>query len=373
MSIYIWMFINTVFFAFLIENKIQLSKKYSICIQNKNVLSLQHNFISYFLLFIPMWAIMAFRYNIGKDFGNYQYIFKTILQKKELKSMEVETGFYYLNKIVSIISDNTQSIFIVVAFIMLILFISGFKKNSRGLIVQLAVFMGAGYYFYAMNIMRQYLAISMICASFYLLEKEKYIKFLLILILASLFHQSVLIWIPIIFIVKITSDKLFYIGTLTVAFILKVGYKKIIGILTAYIPYAKYFIDNSAFIQERVSWYNVLITAMVLLAYLVKKDRIIKINLKNKERIKYVWIMFLAYIFLNNMGDSIIRLVLNFFFLIPSLISDFIETFDNKVKILMKMLIVIFMLILMCFLLNYSGNKYNNFIPYVSCFDLRTK
>lgn len=368
MTVYIVLFIYTCLIGLIAEKRKQLSEKKLCAFDSHKVVLNIKGLLWMIIIFIPLWLVMGLRYGIGTDFRNYEAIFNTTNQYGR-NIYHVESGYFLLNKVVAFFSDESQAIFIVVAFLMLLFFIRGFAYNNHNLAIQFAVFMGTGYYFYAMNIMRQYLAISVMCFAYRYLERKEYIKWTVFLIIAFLFHQSALIWIPIYLFIRFTDTKLFYSISLFVAVFFRFGFSYILKFILRYVPYAHYFISRDSLVKERISWANVAITGMVILAYFVFRKKMIKIRESNSERIKYVWIMFLSYLFLNVLGDSIIRLVLHFFFIIPAILADFFECFSKWKKLFLKLLFMVMMGILMCYLLNYSGNIYNHFVPYVNCFE----
>lgn len=369
------MFVYVILYFFIIlvsmnwDRKNTLCKREEILLLDSHILHINKKSLRFFLIiFVPLWLVMGLRYNIGADFRNYQAIFDAA-NNTGTNKYNVEIGFYWLNKLVALFSDNSQSIFIIVAFFMILFFLRGFMFNSDVIFIQLVVFLGTGYYFYAMNIMRQYLAISIMCYAYHYLEKKQYKKWLLFLIIAFLFHKSVLIWIPVYLLIIYTESHFFYLFTLLFAVIFKYGYRYILKILLRFIPYAHYFLSEDSFVTQRMSWSNVVVTGMVLLVYIIFGKELIAKRKNNSQRIKYIWIMFLAYLFLNSFGDSIIRLVLHFFFLIPALLADFFECFTEKTNVVLKVLFAVAMGSLMVYLLNYSGNINNHFIPYVTAFN----
>lgn len=344
------------------------NKIYEIKFKTIKIFNISNHIKYGIILLIPLWLVMGLRWNIGTDFANYKYIFDNISDLKIMQNINIEIGYYWLNRIVAFFSDNSQYIFIIVALMMIIFYIYGFAYNGSNMLVQLTCFLGLGYYFYAMNIMRQYLAISIVCFSFHYLENKQLKKFILGILIAALFHQSVLIWIPICLAVEYFDDLFFYVGSFIFSVIIKLWFPYAVKFLMRFIPYAGYLLKKSNFVHARVSWYNIILSTLVLLVCFFRKREMAEINDCSNNRIKYIWVMNLLYVFFNGLGDSIVRLALSFFFLIPTLLADCINSFNPFYKRVIKVLFVFVMFGSMCFLLNYSKNKYNHFVPYISCF-----
>ncbi len=367
MTVYVILYWFEIVIALYFEKK-GYSRKLAVTIEHNKLRINARTFLILLLMFLPLFSIMGFRDGIGADFYNYKKIYSTARDGIG-NYYNVEIGYWLLNRILGFFFENEQAIFVVTAFVTMWAYIRGFLVTSRKLMIPLAAFLGIGYYFYAMNITRQYLAISIVCLSYHYLEEEKYLYFFSAVVFAALFHQSVLIWIPVYLLVRFVRGKIFYIASLIFAIAFRMGMPYVILFLTNYTSYAHFFTTNSSFIQSRTSIWNILISGSVFFAGFIFKKNILRVNKHNENRLKFIWIMLIGYIGFSILGDSIVRLVLNFFFLIPMVLNDFFEGFNKSFSRFYKFLFVILMFGLMVFILTYSGNASNHFIPYRSCFD----
>ena len=75
-------------------------------------------------------------------------------------------------------------------------------KDSKCIPISLFLFFAGGFFFQSLNIMRQYIAISIIFFSYDYLLSKKYIKWALCSIVAFLFHSSSLVCLVMLFMIK---------------------------------------------------------------------------------------------------------------------------------------------------------------------------
>ena len=365
MLVYILLYIFEVLFCFAIDRQVQLKKGTDIFLRkNKKIFINLKNLKAICLTLVPLWLIMGFRYGIGKDFFNYQSIYE-VIRDYNIKYSTIEYGYYLLNKIVSIFFYNNQTIFIVVAFISVLFYIQGFLRK---ILIPMVAFIGLGYYFYAMNIMRQYLAIAIVFLFYNEYEKGNWKKFVIGIVIAAFFHKSVLIWFPILLLIKFIKGKKFYIVTFAVALLGRIAIDFIMNTFVKYSSYIVYFTDEHNFGKARISYWNVFVSGAVLLISILFYKQMNYVSKNIKLRMKLVWIMFLGYTILGVCGDATIRMVLNFSFCIILLVGDFFECFSGEAQKLLKGVFVVLMFLGMLFILNYSGNAEQNFVPYISCF-----
>ena len=162
-----------------------LSKDYS----NKSRL------LSYFLYFIAgmfLWIISAFRYGVGTDFFNY-YNSINQLDIKNVKNFEYV--FYFIKVFSKNIADNGQFFIALTAFLTIFYLCLAIYKLSPYPEMSIMVFLGLGHYFSSFNVMRQYLAISLILYALSLFYSGKKKRSIFFLILPVFIHFSSIIFV----------------------------------------------------------------------------------------------------------------------------------------------------------------------------------
>ena len=163
-----------------------------------------------------IWAIIAFFPVIylvvftaaRSDTVLYLKIFQEISTSfEELKQVVLEHesgwGFLIFEILEKKVFGNNPIIFRLILALMHILpVIIVYRKYSNNYILSVYLFIASGCHIgWMMNGLRQFLAVSIIFAATSLLIERKYIKLIIIILIASTIHSSALIMIPVIFIV----------------------------------------------------------------------------------------------------------------------------------------------------------------------------
>lgn len=141
---------------------------------------------------IFLYTLSFLRWEVGTDWQNYQIYFETLLNRHS-ENDSFELGFRWINYLARILSDNyTVSLFfsgtILFLFQSLAIFrLSPFPMTSLTFLysVQLA------------NILfvRQWIAIAILFYSVRYIQKNKFFRFALLVILATMLHRTALIFI----------------------------------------------------------------------------------------------------------------------------------------------------------------------------------
>jgi hypothetical protein len=173
------------------------------------------------------------------DLNNYIDYYNGILNPYMLLSIEV--GWYWLNKMVYIISGNSFTLFFTVSLIIVISYIITIKRYSA--IVWLSVFLFITTLFYnSLFILRQNVAIAICLLSIPYILSRNPIKFFLVALLALSFHYSAIIWILVYFVypMKIDIKYYFFIG---------------VGTLLVFI-YMEQLLNNALMFSSKISAYT---------------------------------------------------------------------------------------------------------------------
>lgn len=153
--------------------------------------------LSFLVSFLPA----GLRYGIGTDyFYTYVPYFNWIgTGEKEFG----EIGFNLLNKFIYDTSGDYRVLFFVTSFIILGFIYKAIWDNSDDILKSILIIFIGQTYFYSMNIVRQAIAMAIILYAFKFLKDKKYLKLLICIIIAALFHSSALLMIPILLISQI--------------------------------------------------------------------------------------------------------------------------------------------------------------------------
>lgn len=146
---------------------------------------------------------------VGIDTFQYYKNFKVIsnLSFLEFGSMRYEYGFSLVCKLLSYISSNPQILILVTSIFTNFCVMRFLYLNSKNVAFSVYTYILLNYYFSYMNIMRQAIAIAIILLFFEYLKKDEKAKFIIGVILASLFHFSAIVCLSFLFLEKIKYKK----------------------------------------------------------------------------------------------------------------------------------------------------------------------
>lgn len=202
-----------------------------------------------FLLFIILGSI---RWETGTDWLNYHDYFRDNFNWSDFNDGRFEVGYAFINFVVKSFTSN-YSVFLAV-FAILTISIKGIAivelKFNRYILITSLVFFS--YFLADVFSSRQSLAISLtLLASRYAIHKPNFIRFLGIIIIASCFHITAILFIPAYFLKKKIISRRFLIttGLLCILF----------GFLLSMIPmifYANFFAQFGGRVATKLMEYS---------------------------------------------------------------------------------------------------------------------
>ncbi len=252
--------------------------------------SKRKNLIFTIIAFTQLLAVSIIRYNIGYDYSMYVngFYFMRMDGFETLIYKDWEMGFVLLTKLLDFILPNYlyyMAFFSIIAIVPAAVFI---YKNSEVPWISTVLYVNTFLFFMSMNFIRQAVALSLVMLSWHFIKKHKFIPFLLIIIFASLFHQTVFIMIPLYFLIKMDigiKELIFYAYVLLWFYISSSGF---INILTSFF-HEEY--SGSVFVTEGLSFiYSLLPLTVTVLSFFLSKSSSINITKENKYLINFVLI-----------------------------------------------------------------------------------
>lgn len=215
-----------------------------------------------FLSMVPFCCISAFRSYVGTDFENYVMFFKNI---DYLPSDNLEVGFMYLIKLCKFLSNEYQIFFIVTSFVINYLIFNWIFKNSKNIKVSILIYFLCAFFFESMNIVRQYIAITISLYAFELLLNKKYILSYTLLLLCCFFHYSSVILFLVFYIVDRREVNVLVVSLVTIILLVLHNYtNEMLEYILSFIKYKEYI--GSRFAQNGFSEYKFF---MQLLFYVI--------------------------------------------------------------------------------------------------------
>lgn len=235
--------------------------------------------------FLFLWIISAFRYNVGTDFF---YYYTYINRIENIQVNDNEYGTYLLGQLVALFTNEGQIFIAVTSFIIIFLIFKTIYKESSHPELSILLFLGLGYYFTSLNILQQYIALSIVFYSVRYLFEKKTIYFVVAIVVASLFHFSAIIGILYLFIVKIYK-KNFLSNIFIVAgfFIVIIFYESIIPLL---IPNQYSMYQSTNFVNEGANIAFFIIYLLITLVIYFFRKELTAINNKNEYYLVFILI-----------------------------------------------------------------------------------
>lgn len=155
----------------------------------------------YWGMAVVLVIIAGFRYDTGTDYSTYYHYYDNIRKGGEPWSwMSFEWGFILLNKAIGLFYFAPEVYMFIVSTITVFLILYTCNSMSLDRMMSMLLFVTLYFYFSSFNILRQYLAIAIVFFSITFIKKGKLIPYILCIVLASLFHKTALIMLPLYFV-----------------------------------------------------------------------------------------------------------------------------------------------------------------------------
>lgn len=231
------------------------------------------------LAFIPIFLVEALRKEtVGADTVAYTRVFASMLHSGNWVRLGWEPLYLFYTKCVSFISDNPQALIVTSAFIICLstgIFIYKCIGDDESAFWSVLLFLSFLHYANSMNLMRQYLAMSLVIHIYWLLRdrkgKKEWLISIVLVILASLIHASafitILYCVP--FVLKKFDWKVLALSGVGIA-VLAIAFERVIPIFYNLFPqYLKYIGTARGEGEEFGLFYFTFFLFKVILVFLV--------------------------------------------------------------------------------------------------------
>lgn len=144
-----------------------------------------------------IFLLAAFRDGIGYDFESYKIWYEMINHQSMTSDyLNIEKGYFLLNKV----CGSFFILIFVVAAIAVIIKLFYINKYSKDKLVSLILYFTGVFIMFDMGVIRQGISIAIALISIKYIVERRLIKFLFIIFIGSLFHISIIVFIPLYFI-----------------------------------------------------------------------------------------------------------------------------------------------------------------------------
>lgn len=316
--------------------------------------------------FLCMLLIAGVRYDVGTDYMTYKDIFSWIRMDN---APYIEPGYRFLNVFIRYFTTNFVWIFLASSFITLLFFYRGIITLSSNQCMSIYLFITMGYYFYSFNAVRQYMALAVSFYASKYLKNGEFLKYTCFIIFAALFHKSVLIMIPLYFLLRLRFKvsyyfiiSLFAAGTLLL-------HKQILNLIFQFI-YSAY--NNSDFLDFHFSYLNIAISIIVFIGTMIYYKPLLSRDRGNIIYINASFFSLILFLFMGWLGLFVSRLgvYLSVYFIItiPEIIAC--ES-KSSAKKLYTVIIYGCLFILWVMIMKKNLNSASRLLPYQTIFTIQ--
>jgi transmembrane protein EpsG len=241
--------------------------RYYAVTETMSLTDIRPNKFMIFTVILTLVLVSGLRSNIGDTYF-YKHIYEINDFTWDFVLSQKDLGFGILQMLLQQLSNDSQILIFTTALITNVLIVLVLYKYSRLPEIALYVYITSGMFIVSMNGIRQFLAAAIIFTSTKYLLEGNLKNYILIILFASVFHQSALILIPIYFLVRRNAWTSATYLMLMIAIIFTLGFDKFSQVLFGVIEdshYSEY--QNSD--EGGANFLRVIVyAAPVILAYL---------------------------------------------------------------------------------------------------------
>lgn len=324
--------------------------------------------VRYFVSMSLLISLSTLRYGVGTDYFTYKRMYVRLSSMSLGEYIDTngvnEIGIYLLNKIARLLGGYHMFLFLTATIILSCIYYVLYREKEKvSITIGIILFLFL-HYATSFNIIAQYIAVSIVFIGYKFVIEQEGKKFFVTVLLASLFHNTALLVLPIYLIWSKKKNKLIHPALLILIvgiFILLVfNYQKIIEFLATLQGMEMYGIYTE--VKVTGSNRDLFVKLLIFLIVLIRYRKLILYDNCNKL---YILLMFLNIIFAFTGFTSpfIKRMGLYFEIVQIFVLSSFIETFEIKkekrVIIYASILCSILLFVLIFYVLGQA-----NIIPY---------
>ena len=314
--------------------------------------------IKSFLLFLSILQLVLIQglrnVNLGSDMPYYwkYYELQMFNNINDLSFSRYEILFKVLTKIVTKITLNKQIYLLVLSLLSTLPIGLVVYKKSKNPIMSLLLFLAFGFYNFNFSGLRQAIAFGIIFYSYTYITEKKPIKFIITVLIASLFHSSAIVFLPAYFLVyfKITKLKIIIIALIDILiYIFKVQ---------IFVFFNNLFYENyNMVITNSVNWMIMCLTIVFFCLLFYKK-----IASKDSSLLYNLVVIGSSIMLLSPIANNILRISNYYFMFIILLIPEVVYSFKKvKYKFSAELIVVLLSFALYFYLLYVDSY---NIVPY---------
>lgn len=255
----------------------------STLVIGKKQYTISLNVLFWFLVFMAFTLFGGLRYRVGTDFESYSEIFGNIGRNwYDPRYAGTEWGFVWLNRLITVYTRNPQWLMFITNLFITIFGLVCIGRYSKFVPLSLYIFYTTIYY-QGFNLIRQGMACAVVFLAFGVYHEGKWIRSCLLILVASLFHRTALIVLPLFLLMQFRYSQVWYYIFLVMSslgFLLK---EQINGLLLRFYPSAA--AASEAYLYEEFSPVQVILCLIYVVLCFVYYKKLLN---KNPRNIIYV-------------------------------------------------------------------------------------
>ncbi len=302
------------------------------------------------LIFIILFLFSALRFDVGYDYSTYYNVI----------NYQDEGNYFRFGSIDKLLIDIARDIsfyqfyFIITSFFTLYLISTTVKKYSDNYFLSILIFITIPiFYLMSFSIIRQFLAIAIVFYAIRFIINRNLFKFIIFVLIASLFHYSALISLPMYFLYRVKFTKIFSLIIIFLSIFISPFLSKI---LILYFPYYSNYFNNASH-GKSLLYFLFFILIFIFMHYKYIKDY------RTSFYFNVYTIGISLYIMFIQLGDVGIRISYYYLIFLIFLIPSILKIYKVKQAYFIMIILTLFIYIFNFYL--FEKNNYKNaYIPY---------
>ena len=308
---------------------------------------------------IPIFINGAIRYNVGTDYNGYLY---NLYRYKIGIDLHKEFIYEFVESLIVRYNLDFQWIFVFFALIFTMFVMNTILRESPIPLLSIYLLFATRNYFIYLTASRQLCACAIVLFSIQYIANRKFLKFLICILIASGFHLSSLIWLPMYFLsnLKLNKNKIIAITCFAVLFR---KYVSNLGLFFMSLSKWAYHMSDKYTATFSTTNLTLQIVLVILAFTYIKKE--------NKLHNIYMNIQLFAFWIMIYSGTIPLVERLRYYFILPSICL--IPIIINSIKSSRKKLLFSFIILSFYTMYMLSGTMIRdvyNILPYQTIFNI---
>ncbi len=182
---------------------------------------------------------------------------------------DFEPGYFFFTKLCGFLRFPVPVFFAVIALVIYAPVFRYIEKFSVNPWLSVLIYFALTFFPYSLGIFRQMMALSIVLRGIEFIAERKFIKYLLVILLAASFHITALVMLPLYFLLNIDWSNLKLVaGILAAEAFLLVGGRYVISLATVVFPQFKHYLGGE-YDTQGGSYTNLFILNAIFICYVI--------------------------------------------------------------------------------------------------------